>query len=153
MKRLIIVRHGDYENYVGNLTGVGRKRIEILARRLAPFVFGKVAMLSSTAIRALETAEVLAVTLGGRGIKTYDALLSSPGKCNLKGALYAVKQAEKEVGAETFILSTHYEHAQFLPQYFGEKELGVTFEAREIERGEAWVIDCETKTLILIQNQ
>ncbi len=147
MKYLVVARHGhDNEN---GLSPVGCEQIMGLAQKLKPLLAGSsVCILSSTAERALKSAEILGNVLGV--IFERHEILRSGGSYfeDFPGALSLVKTFTDKIDA--LILVTHYEYAESFPSYFAEKELGVRLQTWKIKKGEAWLLDCSAKTLIHI---
>jgi probable phosphoglycerate mutase len=67
MARLLLVRHGESDHTLRGpegLTAVGRRQVEELADRLVAEERGPVAVYSSTEVRAIETAAVIADRFG-----------------------------------------------------------------------------------------
>ena len=149
IKKLILVRHGQYDN-AGHLTDYGREKIKILAKKLKQLVDDEmlVVVLASPAERTSESAEVISKMFGVEFEKT-DSLLSEGAlyPMNLSRALELVKSKDK---ADIIILVTHFDYVADFPKYFSERELGITLPSIEIGKGEAWVVDCLKKTLILV---
>lgn len=145
MKHLIIVRHGQY-GPGQQLNDRGRAQIEALADRLKSFMNGvKVMILTSTADRARESAEILGSAFGV-GFEEHEILWSeSSYPEDLPGTLKLVRS--RKDNADVLVLVTHYEYVEKFPSYFARNELGTPMSSGLIEKGEAWVIDCFQKTL------
>lgn len=145
MKKLILVRHGEY-GWNNQLTDYGRQQIASLSEQLKPHVNGaSLLILSSVAPRASESAEILGSAFGV-GTEEHDVLWSeNQHREDLPAALELVR-SKKDV-AEVVMLVTHLEYVCDFPNYFGQHELGVSFQYQEISKGTAWVIDCEQKTI------
>ena len=145
MKQLILVRHGDY--FGNSLSGYGRNQIKLLASKLKPFINGhSVAILTSTAGRACESADILG-SFFGVDYEQHEVLWSeNRHRENFVEALNLVRLNKNK--ADTLILVTHYEYVQKFPRYFAEKEMNVHFSSRLIGKGEAWVIDCQQKKIV-----
>lgn len=154
MRHLIIVRHGDYGND-HHLDGLGRRQINNLAELLQGFTRDMhVRILTSTADRARESAEILLYTLGVRALsitsKEHEILWSERSRPeDLAGTLALVQT--QATSAEVLILVTHREYVESFPGYFLREVLGVDQPSRLIEKGEAWVIDCKAETLVHIE--
>ncbi|MCX6812263.1 MAG: histidine phosphatase family protein [Candidatus Berkelbacteria bacterium] len=151
MKKLVIVRHGDYCYSDGEnvLSHAGEDQIrELIEKLVAENVIinsgGELVILSSTARRAVDSAKIIAEALGVR-CNFNEILWSESFRIeNLPGALELVRQLES---ADTVIMVTHYKYTKYFPQYFGQEYLGVnSFPMSVAGKGRAWVIDCETKT-------
>lgn len=145
MKHLIIARHGhfglDYK-----LSDRGRAQIVILADKLRSFTEGKKALiLTSPAPRAHESAKTLIAVLGIES-EVHDILWSDEEHdWSMPKALDLIKSRQMVV--DTLILMTHLEYVENLPYWFGKEFLQVELRSRDIDRGEAWVVDCQKKTL------
>lgn len=150
MKKLIVVRHGDCDRRDDQLNDLGRDQISRLAGKLKPIIDGgTVLILSSTAARARESAEILAKSFGVT-FEEHQILLSGGGRReDLLGAL-ALVRARMDL-ADVLILVTHMEYADRFPEYFAKEVLGVSISFPEVERGEAVVIDCLPPTMIHIK--
>ena len=144
MKTLVIVRHGDYNG--PRLSDRGRNQMKTLGEKLQTLINGSsVLLLTSIAGRAKESAEVLGSVLGV-GFEEHEILWSENShRENLPGALELVRSRKDE--ADVLILVTHYEYVDEFPAYFANQELGVQLRSNLIGKGEAWVLDCQQKTL------
>lgn len=148
MKKLIIVRHGHYD-YSEHLSDYGKEQISSMIDKLRPYIDGsKPLILSSTASRAEESAEILASAFGVPYEK-YNILWSESNiPEDLPGTLELVHSRQQE--SDIVILVTHHEYAKYFPGYYAEKELGTEFSPVAIEKGEALVLDCERRRLTRI---
>ena len=149
MKRLIVVRHGEYGDN-GGLNTNGQAQIDALADRLHRLIDrASVLILSSTAVRARESAKILAKAFGGGIIEDYEVLWSeSRHPEDLPAALALVKSRQDL--ADVIILVTHLEYTELLPAYFCRMVLDIHRPSQSLRNGRAWVIDCELKTLELV---
>ncbi len=149
MKKLIVVRHGQYDN-TGHLSDAGHEQIRVLASKLKKLIDENmsIVVLTSPASRARESADIISNVLG---VKTEESdVLLSEGilhPMNLSRALEFVKSKDK---TDIIILVTHFDYVADFPKYFSEKELGIELLSIEIGKGEAWVVDCLKRTLTLI---
>jgi phosphohistidine phosphatase SixA len=147
MKKIIVVRHGDYDD--DELNEYGRLQIQTLGAAIKSSLTGcTVDMKSSTAKRAQQSSDILAEILG-IGYELFGFLWSgadSP-RAN-KFDLVAVSKLILESEADVVILVTHLEYSEVIPTFWARKHLGGVqgFPSRETAKGEAWVIDCEKKT-------
>lgn len=110
----------------------------------------RVLILSSTIIRARQSAEILGTAFGVE-IEEADVLRSEdPLLKNLPEVHKLIQSREDD--ADVIILVTHFEYATYFPGYFSRNALEI--EARwypiEVEMSEAVIIDCTTKTRKLI---
>lgn len=151
MRHLIVVRHGQY-GYDERLNERGRTQICALAEKLKPFMDGStVCILTSTADRARESAEILGSSFG-IGFEEHEILWSE--ECHpedLPGTLELVRSRKDK--ADVLILVTHLEYAEDFPTYFALEELGTSMgPSRSVEKGEACLLDCSKKTLIYVRS-
>lgn len=150
MQRLILIRHGVY-GYDDRLNETGRQQMNEIAKKLQPTLNGgRVALLTSVAARARESADIIGKLIGVEP-EEHDVLWSeNRHRENLPKALELVR-SKKDV-VDVLILVTHLEYTERFPRYFAQEELGGgTFPHREVAKGEAWDIDCEQKTCTLIR--
>jgi len=145
MKKLIVARHGwcDLDEH---LDDCGVKEIRILGDNIKKIADGeRVLILSSTAPRGRESAEILSCCLGV-GFEEYDILWSDNSHPeNMPEVLKLVRSRKDE--ADVIILVTHYEYAGRFPAYFAKEELGENIPSSLIGNAEAWILDCENKIL------
>jgi phosphohistidine phosphatase SixA len=148
MKRLIIARHGDYAGL--SLTSFGQQRVQELGEVLKGRINGgSVLILSSEATRARESAEILGNILGV-GFEENPILGTDYDYRERMGDTLDLVLSKKD-GADVVILVTHLEFTEEFPPYFGMSQLGVrNFPSREIRKAQAWDIDCEQKTIALV---
>ncbi|MEK7132381.1 MAG: histidine phosphatase family protein [Patescibacteria group bacterium] len=151
MKMLIVVRHGDYsEAGDWGLTPLGTAQISILGRNLLQMMpeNPRLAIYSSDALRAVQSAQVLAVVFGHqlKAILVDKLFYPSGGDSpDCAGTLSVVMANSEET--DVVVLVTHCEFLREFPRYFGVKVLGVSLDSKEIGKGQAWVIDLQAKTL------
>ncbi len=147
MKTLVVVRHGTYSN--GHLDSYGQGQMRNIGLSLKEVVNGsKPLILASTAPRAAESAEIIGELLGVTP-EPHELLWSDDEHPqNFSGTLNLIKSKIGE--SECIILVTHLEYASWFPSYFGQKYLEVNFSDKEIGKGQAWIINCETKERKLI---
>ena len=149
MKKLILVRHGVYDEHTGDLTEAGRSQIAALSKRLSPHLTGTVKMVTSTAQRAVESAAILdSVFRIGYAV---DAVLlcDIPKQPEYDRAVRFIRSLQDE--ADTLTLVTHMYFALYLGVHYGEAELKKRLETGvNVEKGEAVVIDCVRKTILVV---
>lgn len=137
MKRLILVRHGDYG--ISALTDFGRKQMQQLAPALANSVVGNMLLVSSPLQRAEESATILAeyfhVPVDIQRVWEDDDA----------GAFQFIVGIDASI--DTLLVVTHLPLLESLPKYFGREVLGVSFPYSGVGKGQAQVIDCEMKTM------
>jgi len=152
METLILIRHGNYddtEDDNGPLTEAGREKIVRLVDKLKPLAGGRrLLILSSPSKRAQESAEILAAAFG-ISFEKHKVLWSDESHFeDMPAALELVRRRQAE--ADILILVTHREYIADFPPYFFEQEFGIKISWHIIGKGEAWVIDCERRTLLHI---
>ena len=108
-------------------------------------------MLSSSARRAKESAEILSAKLN-LTFELVDLLWSGPddkvdgGDPDFRAVLDLISKHPNQ--AEVVVLITHFEYVENFPRFLGRNHLGgVCLPIREIPKGTAWLIDCEQKTM------
>lgn len=147
MDTLIIARHGhDNGRY---LSETGQAQISRLCDRLLPDMNGSVLVLSSTTDRARESAEIIAKAFSAE-IELHKVLWSeNDHPMDLDGALAVIR--EREPRADVIVVVTHYEYVVDLPAHYATKVLGGSnFPRKLIDKGQAWVIDCDEKTIKIV---
>lgn len=122
MKKIIIVRHGDYSG--SNLTTLGVNQMETLAGFLSWVNPTQTTMLSSSASRASNSARILSEKLGLPFTEHYGLWSDDDHDYDLRFASQLIKSQD----SEAVILITHLEYAQYLPKFickdiFGNTEL------------------------------
>jgi len=146
MKKLILVRHGDY---VGSaLTDYGRKQMQKLAPALARYVVGNMYFVTSPIERAKESAAILAeyfkVPVFNHRIWSAEGNWS-----NNEGAFQYIDYMNTSI--DTFVVVTHLPFLESFPAYFGKKALDVLFHNGGVNKGQAQVIDCQMKTMTCVR--
>lgn len=148
MKKLITVRHGDYSGE--HLTERGRQNIDKLGQRLKILLAGQtVLILSSSATRAVESAEILST------------LLEAP--CEVHDALYfeepeksgTYPETDKLVGInesdyEIIILVAHVGLTSSYPAQYAKEKLQLELKPIELSKGEGYMLDLDTKMVAFL---
>ena len=146
LKKLIVVRHGSYSCVSDGLTEEGRTEVTVLAEELMPLLNGcKIALLSSTALRAKETAGILAARFGDLKFEETGYLCSGSGTLRgieKKEVLRLV--AEKSEEYDVIILSTHFEFINEFPSVWGEEHGFKIEEKFDSCYGTARIVDVST---------
>ena len=154
MKKLIVVRHGLYSNLPGfPLSDAGRKQMASLGSQIrAQHTNGTTPrILSSIAPRAKESAEILAAILGAE-VELEEALWSENGRPVQLDKVLSVLSNNGNI--DVVIVVTHLEYTYELPEAFGEKVLGARLVTdRELNKGDAWVIDCVEKKIEFLHSR
>lgn len=146
MKKLVIVRHGVYSDD-DCLTDFGKWQIKSLAQKILEHTAeGKVVLLSSTADRARQSAEIIGSILGVEH-QLHEILWSDCDHAEDYNKVLDLIRSRKEV-FDFIILVTHLEYGERFPSHFGKHELEETrLNGYGIEKGQAWIIDCQTKQM------
>lgn len=149
MRTLVIVRHGNYGKDL-HLDDSGRADIARLAVQLNQYINGgSIRILTSPVDRAQESAHILGMSFGVDP-QPHELLWSDNNHDeDLPAALELVRTQGH--GVDALLLVTHYEYVGLFPEYFGKQELGVSFPIKFIEKGEAWVIDYDQKTVVHVR--
>ena len=143
MKHIVIVRHGQYESG-GRLSDSGKRTIAALARVLKEKAAPPVRIISSVALRATETADIIAKELGAQVEQT--RLLYSDSETELKLAeIQALMTGSTDV--ETVIAVTHYEYGCTLHRHFAETLWSAAAPSENLEKGQAWFIEMDTRRI------
>jgi len=146
MKKIIIARHGDYDDFGDmRLNARGQYQMSELAKQLQPILGdSNVIILASTAKRASMSGDVMADELDCP-IEFHEELVSGGGiPCKNEEVLKIIQSYDQ---FDIVILVTHMEYSGGLPPFIGEQLCGVEFNPFATNKGEAWVIDLEAKTI------
>ncbi len=145
MKKLILVRHGKYGSD-DKLNASGRKQMDNLSETLKSIINGEsVIILTSTAPRASESAEIISKSLNVP-FEEHEILWSDNGHPEDIPKVLELVKFHKEK-SDILILVTHLEYMDRFPTHFASKELGVAINFQRSEKGCAFVIDCAEKTM------
>ena len=158
MKELIVARHGEYgcgngdrfnkNKDVDHLTEQGRRSVKKLAEKLKLHAQDKsVTILSSTAIRAVESARIISKELKVK-FKIHNALWHDDEYPAYQSEVLELIQSHTKT--DVLILVTHREYTGYLPHYFSKACLNARLDSHPIYYARAWAIDCEKVTLSLI---
>ncbi len=149
MKYLILVRHGEYEKD-GQLNIVGQEQMLYLAEKIKKYIINNrsVAVFSSPTDRTSESAKIISKYFGVN-FEVTNALLSDgfDHPMNLSRLFEFVKSKDD---IDTVILVTHFDYVAYFPKYFSSQMWGVDLPSTEIGKGNAWLVDCQKKILLLL---
>ncbi|MBI2046984.1 histidine phosphatase family protein [Candidatus Pacearchaeota archaeon] len=154
MKHLVVARHGDYISYSNpRISLSGHHQMEELGRAIKEIFNGKSAhLVSSTAPRALDCSEVLAVQLALH--LEFDKIPylwsehDGPPDCYyFQPSLVKVMALvdERREKAEGLIMMTHLGLLRDFLSYFLNKEFGRKEEIGELNKGQAVHFDLEKR--------
>lgn len=143
-----VIRHGEYD-YNYNLDEGGREQIRLLSSKLKEIVSGKkTVMFTSTAARAVQTAEILSRELGVT-FEERKFLHSGGGDLDTEQAEKALELI-RTANADVVLLSTHFEFVESFPAIIGDKLLGARLCSNQIPKGSAWLVNCRNPSIILV---
>lgn len=146
MRKLIIVRHGDAD---GNfLTELGVQEICVLRENLKSFLVDmQIRALVSSAMRAMRSANLLFEGTAIMPRRGTDELFSDDSETYDLESILALVDGISE-SCDVAVLVTHLEITRDFPPFFAAKRLDVTdWPCKALFRAEAYVIDCEDKTI------
>lgn len=153
MKYIAICRHGKYTGAPGGgaLSQAGQAKVTALASALQRYASGlRIAILTSTAGRARESAQLIADTLGG-SIEAHEILWSDATRAtDRQGVLRLLREAGER--ADFVIIVTHLEYLMMLPRAVFSEVLSAELPrgTPSVQKGEALLIDVEQKSAVLI---
>jgi len=150
MRLLIVCRHGNYVVTDGRqyLTEAGRKEIAALAGTIMRLTKEneRITLLSSTAPRAVESAEVIQSMMGLPPFeRTHD--LSIEYGVNESAGLHLVETHAPDT--DVLILMTHLEYCRIIPVQVA-KTLALTIRERDLQTGSAQAIFMDEKRVRIL---
>jgi phosphohistidine phosphatase SixA len=146
MRKLILVRYGQYEN--GHLTKEGIKVMTRAAERLSMFIGdGEVTVVASVTPRAFESGQIIAKTLGVE-LLVNDSLYAAEEDGKFPNNMQA-KEFVESFGNDDGILVgiASREYIESLPAYILEQSIET-----HLERGECLVVDYENKNISYLKD-
>lgn len=159
MKKIIVVRHGIYDDITGELIPIGKNQLKKLAKKIFSIVEknSRVIILASNALRCQESADIISKKIGIE-FESHKILFSDCTSLfeDFEIALKLVQSKMKET--DLLILVTHSENCIAFPRYFS-KEFNIKisssdddkyFPGKKIPEGQACLINYEEKTFSLI---
>lgn len=126
MKKLFLVRHGQYDNGRGHdpeLSSVGRQEVKISAGRIDKILNGEPASIwSSTAARATMTANVLSANLNidTLDIDYFKELWADNHPDHKYQPVWLMEQLRAFEG-DNLIIVTHMEYVDYIPWLWSQK--------------------------------
>lgn len=149
MSRLAIVRHGD-DGYDGRLNDIGRRQMQALGEKLAESFDQDSEMalvLSSTAPRAVDSAEILAGLLQAP-IEKHEVLWSGGIHPEDLEAVYKLVRSMR-TRADLLVVVTHFEYAEEFPGFLGQRDLNQPYR-ESFGKGEGVVLDYRKRCITRI---
>ena len=144
MKKLLIVRHGSYDNDL-RLSDNGKREIRKLAEYIKTNSDGySVLILSSSALRASDSAKVMSDILGVGFEKIEEFCNDEHHPRNSSEACEIINTRRND--ADVVIIVTHLEFTLFITNSF-LKNLGIRALCKAVGKGEAWQINIEERTV------
>jgi phosphohistidine phosphatase SixA len=146
MKKLILVRYGQYEN--GHLTQEGIRVMTLSGERLKLFVEeNKVVVVASSTPRAFESGKIVADILGTE-LLVNDSLYAAEEDGKFPDNMQAKEFVESfEDTVEVLIAIASREYIETLPAYILDQSIET-----HLERGECLVIDYENKSISYLKD-
>lgn len=149
MKKLVVIRHGEYDVRY-NLNDEGRSQMQNLSAYLVENFKGmKMVILSSSAPRALQSAEVIGEVLE-LPVEKHKVLWSGGDGYSQNNATVLNLVKEKDE-FDVVMLVTHLEYCEEFPGYFIENALGGEYKPAGSSKGGARILDCETQEMEIIR--
>jgi phosphohistidine phosphatase SixA len=149
MKKLILIRHGEYDFNTGVLTPCGVKQVQDTAKSLKSLLgLGKQTLfvVSSTAMRALDSAVILIEWWGLDNTKLGESyqLSTFSHPENLHCLYDFVDFLEDNKAMDILVFVTHLEYTSNFPAFFFKKRFGRRIVNRiPVKKGGGVIIDCE----------
>jgi len=146
MKKLILVRHGNYigrGDFENPLSEEVCEQIKILSEKIKSVINnGSVLIFSSPAIRTLQSAEIISNKLSV-GFEKHEALFYNE-------FLEILDLLDNNNNIDLIILVAHLEEVVDFQKFFNKKRFNSSLPFVSAQKGEAIIIDCENKTTELI---
>ncbi len=141
MKKMIIVRHGEYDSNL-NLSEYGVCQMKDLVKMIARIAGeGVVRILSSSAVRAAQSANVLASGLTKGVFEKCERLWSDRDHPEDLDEVLGMVNTYADT-CDVLVLVTHLEYARDFPSYYSEQVLKREFPWQSVEKGEMVAVDC-----------
>ncbi len=157
MKKIILVRHGYYNRGDGSLDKIGQLQIRAIGESIKSKLNEgeSVQIMSSTARRAEQSAEILTEILGVNFERQPRLWTGSDKPRNITTSCEMVGDLIMDSKADILILVLHLEYSDWLPRFIQDHIIsgGSKFPSKETEKGQAWLIDCKAKTCTLMTSR
>lgn len=155
LNKLIIVRHGDYQENSGQLTDQGIKQVTDLAdkiRRIQEREKLRVAIITSTTTRAIESSKIIASVVGADVMEERALHYLPISSTETEDFLNILSLIDSKNGiANMLIAVTHLEFCNKFPQFYGKQRLNQDWPREDgIGKGHGVIIDLKAKTKALI---
>lgn len=148
MKKLILVRYGNWEN--GHLNEEGKQTMADTAQKLEPFVVGSFIIIAGAVDRAIESANIIAKHFTLPPVQSFPELYAAEEDGNLPD-LTAATNVITQLGSQydTVIAVVSREYIESLPAHILHNVLSLETptEPTNLDRGELLVLDFETQTV------
>lgn len=155
MQKLIIVRHGEYNLDKNNqlLTDSGKEKLQNLAEKIkksltatestTPFIAENSIIITSDSPRAMQSSDILKKILEIKKVEK-TAIINEDvvTENNYEDVLDLIK---KYNSCDTIILITHAYFTNHFPEYFLKEYLKIEKKLPLLDRGSAYIIDCQSK--------
>lgn len=149
MRKLIVLRVGEYNPTDETLTDLGRRQFRAVSERIRDQVAGlRVVLMSSVAPRALACAAIIGEILGIEFERHREFFSDVRNPPDLRGGLKLVE--ERGAAADVIVLVTHYDFVGQFPAHFAFVR-GFVAHSWSIEKASAWMLNCENHELVHIR--
>ncbi len=144
MKKLIVIRHGDY-NDAHRLSELGKKQMTQIGEKIMTRLNGhSMLMLSSTAPRAIDSANAVGKVLQ---INHEEHEILWDDNSHWGSLADSIKLIDSKKGlADVVVVVTHLEFTEEIPDHFANEVLNTSSFIHTVGKGEAWEIDFEEPT-------
>jgi phosphohistidine phosphatase SixA len=158
LNKLLIVRHGDYDERTNALNEVGKKQMSDLGEQIREIKDKEklsTLIITSTAFRAVESAEILTGIINAPVEKNNLLFYYTPSPKTSATDLQAISNLIdlKGKNIDMLILVTHIELCRELPVFIGRNKLNQGWAEEPIGKGEGWVIDLKAKSKNLLMSE
>ncbi|MGD0977492.1 MAG: histidine phosphatase family protein [Minisyncoccia bacterium] len=148
MKKLIVVRHGDYDLETLELNKMGREQIRDAANEIKAVIMGegdkidssKILILTSPADRNILSAYIIAETFD-TAVKVADILFVTKKQDYVKDNFLGLVESKKD-RYDYLIIVSHGPVAKYFPHDFGEAVLKKEIPIADVKMGGFVVVDC-----------
>ncbi len=148
LKKVIAVRHGEYNRGTMDLNDEGRAQMHKLAEKLVQLVgkTKKIALLTSSHLRAVQSAEIIGSRLE-IGLIKCDSLRKD--EYYHYGDEVTQELENQSHGSDILIVVTHFEAPSAILNAFSGKHFGREVECFEAEKGNGGMLCLKTGEVVL----
>ena len=144
MKKLFVIRHGDYNDSL-RLSELGKEQMTQVSEKILTRLNGhSMLMLSSTAPRAIDSANAISKVLL-IDYEEHEMLWDDDSHWgNLNESIKLINS--KKNLADAILVVTHFDFTEELPEHYAKEVLNISSLIGTVGKGEAWEIDFEEPT-------